>query len=130
MGEVKERIGHFSASLAAAGRERGTCCFRNLCSGLCVPAVLGPHVRRRPRGGERRAGAEPQSGDRREAAELHLAAHLAARDQPHELPAHGKHSHNHSGLFDLSQFSPFLRIFFLELSFFLDFCLFLKFLSI
>ncbi|KAI3358983.1 hypothetical protein L3Q82_015369, partial [Scortum barcoo] len=36
----------------------------------------------------RRAGAEPQSGDRREAAELHLPAHLAARHEPHELPTH------------------------------------------
>lgn len=42
-------------------------------------------------GGE---GVEPQSGNRSEAAQLHLAADLATRDQPDELPAHGKHLMN------------------------------------
>lgn len=57
-----------------------------------LAAVFGPDVRRGPRGGERRAGAEPQSGDRSEAAELLVTTHLAARNQPHELPPYGKHS--------------------------------------
>lgn len=64
-------------------------------SPVSVSAVVSTDVRRRSRGGERRARAEPQSGDRREAAELHLPAHLAARHQPHELPAHGKHTQTH-----------------------------------
>lgn len=38
-------------------------------------------------GGE---GIEPQSGNRSEAAQLHLTSDLATWDQPHELPAHGK----------------------------------------
>lgn len=54
-----------------------------------LAAVVGPDVRRGACGGERRTGAEPQPGDRSEAAQLHLPTHLAARDQPHELPAHG-----------------------------------------
>lgn len=62
---------------------------------VSVSAVVSIDVRRRSRGGERRARVEPQSGDRREAAELHLPAHLAARHQPHELPAHGKHTQTH-----------------------------------
>lgn len=64
-------------------------------SPVSVSAVVSTDVRRRSRGGERRARAEPQSGDRREASELHLPAHLAARHQPHELPAHGKHTQTH-----------------------------------
>lgn len=62
------------------------CCF-------CAPAVVGPDVRCSSRGGECRTGAEPQSGDRSEAAELHLPTHLAAWNQPHELPTHGTHIH-------------------------------------
>lgn len=41
-------------------------------------------------GGE---GIEPQSGNWSEATQLHLASDLATRDQPHELPAHGKCFH-------------------------------------
>lgn len=63
-----------------------------ICVLVVFSAVVGPDVRCGSCGGERRARAEPQSGDRSEAAELHHAAHLAARDQPHELPTHGKHS--------------------------------------
>ena len=55
-----------------------------------TPAVSCPDVRRRARGGERRPGAEPQPGDRCEAAGLYVGQHLAPRDQPHELPAHGE----------------------------------------
>lgn len=54
-------------------------------------ALVGADVRRRACGGGGGEGVEPQSGNRSEAAQLHLAADLAARDQPDELPAHGKH---------------------------------------
>lgn len=53
-------------------------------------ALVSADVRRGARGGGGGEGVEPQSGNRSEAAQLHLAADLAARDQPHELPAHGK----------------------------------------
>lgn len=56
------------------------------------PAVIRPHVWWRSCGGRRCAGAEPESGDRSEAAELHLPAHLAAWDKPHELPTNGTHT--------------------------------------
>ncbi|OWK49748.1 hypothetical protein RLOC_00013531, partial [Lonchura striata] len=52
-------------------------------------AVGRAALRRRARGGGRRAGAEPQPGDRRAAAGLRRARHLAPRHQPDELPAHG-----------------------------------------
>lgn len=57
---------------------------------LSPTALLRPAVRRRVRRGERRAGAEPEPGDRREAPVLWLCADLAARHQPDELPAHGE----------------------------------------
>lgn len=58
---------------------------------LSTTAIVSADVRRGARGGGGGEGVEPQSGNRSEAAQLHLAADLAARDQPHELPAHGKH---------------------------------------
>lgn len=58
---------------------------------LSTTALVSADVRRGARGGGGGEGVEPQSGNRSEAAQLHLAADLAARDQPHELPAHGKH---------------------------------------
>lgn len=57
---------------------------------LSPAALLRPAVRRRLRRGERRAGAEPEPGDRREAPVLRLCPDLAARHQPDELPAHGE----------------------------------------
>lgn len=55
-------------------------------------AVVGADVWCGARGGGGSAGIEPQSGNRSEAAQLHLASDLAARDESHELPAHGKPS--------------------------------------
>lgn len=57
-------------------------------------AVVSADVRCGACGGGGGEGVEPQSGDRSEAAQLHLAADLATRDQPDELPAHGKHLMN------------------------------------
>lgn len=55
-------------------------------------AVFGADVWCGARGGGGSAGIEPQSGNRSEAAQLHLASDLAAWDKSHELPAHGKPS--------------------------------------
>lgn len=55
-------------------------------------AVVGADVWCGARGGGGSAGTEPQSGNWSEAAQLHLASDLAARDESHELPAHGKAS--------------------------------------
>lgn len=52
-------------------------------------AVVGADVWCSARGGGGSAGIEPQSGNRSEAAQLQLASDLAARDESHELPAHG-----------------------------------------
>lgn len=60
---------------------------------FCAPAVVSPDVRCCPCCGECCTGAEPQSRDRSEAAELHLPTHLAAWNQPHELPTHGTRTH-------------------------------------
>lgn len=57
-------------------------------------AVVSADVRCGACGGGGGEGVEPQSGNRSEAAQLHLAADLATRDQPDELPAHGKHLMN------------------------------------
>lgn len=57
-------------------------------------AVVSADVRCGACGGGGGEGVEPQSGNRSEAAQLHLAADLATRDQPDELPAHGKRPMN------------------------------------
>lgn len=57
--------------------------------------VICADVRCSACGGRSSARAEPQSGDRSEASELHFLTHLAARHQSHELPAHGTCHHGY-----------------------------------
>lgn len=59
-------------------------------SPFCPAALLRPAVRCCVCRGDRRAGAEPEPGDRCEAAVLWVCPDLAARHQPDELPENGE----------------------------------------